>query len=131
MAADASENAEHRLHEQRRLDQAAIEEMLERVEMADIIALDLETGVIFRAGSEDVFNVSEGVLEHALLGPFQIRLFPVVFEVALVARDHRVEPEIHRAHVERSDLRLEGRGRLNAFLDLSLIHISEPTRLGM
>ena len=38
---------------------------------------------------------------------FEIRLLPVVFELALVARDHRVEPEVHRAHVERGDLGLE------------------------
>src|SRR5664279_5740440 len=94
MAADAAENAEHRLHEQRRLDQAAVEEMPQRVKMADIVALDLETSVVFRASGEDVFNVGEGILEHALLRPFQIRLFPVVFEVALVARDHRIESEI-------------------------------------
>ena len=48
---------------------------------------------------------------------FEIRLLPVVFELALVARDHRIEPEIHRAHVERGDLRLEGRGRPHALLD--------------
>ena len=46
--ADAAEDAEHRLHEQRRLDQAAVEEMPQRVEMADVVALDLEAGVVAR-----------------------------------------------------------------------------------
>ncbi len=48
MRADAAQDAEHRLHEQRRLDQAAVEEMPQRVEMADVVALDLEAGVVAR-----------------------------------------------------------------------------------
>ena len=43
------ENAEHRLHEQRRLHHTAVDEMPQRIEMADVIALDLEAGVVFRA----------------------------------------------------------------------------------
>ena len=42
IGADAAEDAEDRLHEQRRLDEAALEEMGEGVEMADVVALELE-----------------------------------------------------------------------------------------
>ena len=38
----AAQDAEDRLHEQRRLHQPAIEEMREVVEMADVVALELE-----------------------------------------------------------------------------------------
>ncbi len=88
----------------------------ERVEMADVVALDLEAGAVLGAGREDVFDVGEGVLEDALARALEIGLLPVVFE-GLLAGEHRVEPEIHRAHVERGDLRLEGRGGTDALLD--------------
>src|SRR6266536_304743 len=42
MRADAAQDAEHRLHEERRLDHAALGKMRQRVEMADVVALDLE-----------------------------------------------------------------------------------------
>src|SRR4029079_6511514 len=110
MRADAAENAEYRLDEERRLDDAAVGEVAQRVEMADIVALDLEAGAIVGAGGEDVLDVGEGVLEHASARALLIRPLPVMFELPLEARDHRIEPEIHGAHVERGDLGLEGRG---------------------
>ena len=55
-------------------------------------------------------------LEDAVARAFEIGPLPVVLEF-LVALEHRIEPEIHRAHVERGDLGLEGRGRLDALLD--------------
>ena len=100
MRADAAEDAEHRLHEHRRLHHAALEEVLQRVEMPDVVALDLEARAVLGAGREDVFDVLERVLEDAVARAFEIRLLPVVFELALEAREHRVEAEIHRAHVE-------------------------------
>ena len=59
-------------------------------------------------------DVREGVLEHALARILEIRLLPVVLELALVARDHRVKAEVHRAHVERGDFRRKGSGGLDA-----------------
>ncbi len=50
MRADAAEDAEHALHEERRLDQAAIDEIGAGVEMADVVALDLETRAVVGAG---------------------------------------------------------------------------------
>ena len=85
--------------------------------MPDVVALDLEARAVLGAGRQDVFDVREGVLEDAVARAFQIRLFPGVLELALEAREHRVEAEIHRAHVERGDLRLERRGRAHALLD--------------
>ena len=46
IGADAAENAEDRLHEQRRLHQLAVEEMRERVEMADVVAFELEARAV-------------------------------------------------------------------------------------
>ena len=42
IGADAAEDAEDRLHEERRLDQLALEEVREVVEVADVVALELE-----------------------------------------------------------------------------------------
>src|SRR5262249_6218436 len=87
MCPDPAEDSEHRLHEQRWLHQAAIEEMPQRVEMTDVVAFDLETRAVSGAGCQNVLDVGEGILEHALLRIFEIGLFPIVFEFALVTRD--------------------------------------------
>ena len=42
VGADAAEDAEDRLHEERRLDEPALEEVREVVEVADVVALELE-----------------------------------------------------------------------------------------
>ena len=42
VGADAAEDAEDRLHEERRLDQLALEEVGEVVEVPDVVALELE-----------------------------------------------------------------------------------------
>src|SRR5262245_41654624 len=108
MGPDAAENSKHRLNEQRRLHHATVEKVPQRIKVTDIVAFDLETRVVLCAGGENVFDVSKGVFEHAFAGAFQIRLLPIVFELTLEPWDHRVEPEIHCAHIERGDIRLEG-----------------------
>ena len=116
MRADAAEEAEDRLDEERRLDQPAVDEMRQRVEMADVVALDFEARAVLGAGGEDVGDVLEGVLEDAVVRAFEIGALPVVLEL-LETVQHRVETEIHRAHVERGDLGLEMGAGLQAFLD--------------
>ena len=56
MRADAAADAEHRLDEQRRLDQAALEEVRRRVQVADVVALDLEARAVVRARRQDVLR---------------------------------------------------------------------------
>src|SRR5262249_47055611 len=46
MRTDAAQDAEHRLDEKWRLDQPAVGEVPQRVEMADVVALDLEAGAV-------------------------------------------------------------------------------------
>ena len=81
MRTDAAENAEDALHEERRLHDAAVDEMGERVEMADVVALDLEAGAVLGAGGGDVLDVLEGVLEDGVDGLLEIGTLPLVFEV--------------------------------------------------
>jgi hypothetical protein len=68
MRADAAQDPEHRLDEVGRLDGAAVGEVAQRVEVADVVALDLEAGVVRAAGLEDVLDVLEGVPEDARVG---------------------------------------------------------------
>ena len=77
MRADAAEDAEHALDEQRRLHDAAIEEMLGRVQVADVVALDLEARAVRRARGQDVLDVLERVLEDAVVGRLEILPLPV------------------------------------------------------
>jgi len=81
MGADAAENAEYRLHEQRRLDQAAIEEVREIVEVADVVALEFEPRLVVLAGREDEFDILESVAEDEIAGAFEIRPLPVELEI--------------------------------------------------
>ena len=107
IGADAAEDAEDALHEERRLDQLAVEEMGEGVEMADVVALELEARAMRLAEMlQDVFDVLEGVAEDEVARVLEMDTLPIVLEL-LVLGQHGVEAEIHRAHVERAHL---GRG---------------------
>src|SRR5262245_43375419 len=116
MRPDAAENAEHGLDEEGWLDDAAIGEMAQCIEMADVIALDFEAGAVLGAGLENVFDIREGVLEDTLPRAFEVRTLPLRFERA-VALDHGIEPKIHGTHVEGGNLRLEHCGRAHPLLD--------------
>src|SRR5260221_12232428 len=116
IGADAAEDAEDRLHEEWRLDEAAIEEMREVVEVADIVALELEARAAALAQLlQDVFDVLEGVSEDEVARVLEVLALPVVLEL-LVALEHGEEHEIHRAHVERAHFRLGTQGRGEALL---------------
>ena len=115
MRADAAQDAEHGLDEQRRLDEPALEEMREVVEMRGVVALELEAGAGVAERTQHELDVLEGVAEHEIARILQRLPLPVVLEV-LEAVEHRKQAEIHRAHVERSDFRLEDLGRLHALL---------------
>jgi hypothetical protein len=83
-----------------------LEEVRGGVQVADVVALDLEARAVLAARGQDVGDVAEGVLEDALVGAREVGLLPVVLEL-LVAPEHLVQAEVHRAHVERGDLGLE------------------------
>src|SRR6516164_842120 len=103
MGADAAEYAKHALHEERRLDEAAIREMGERVEMADVVALAFEARAVIGACCQDLLDIGEGVLGEAGARSFEIRALPIVLEL-LEPREHRIKREIHRPHIEGGDL---------------------------
>src|SRR5688500_13665958 len=57
MRADAAANAEHRLDEQRRLDQAPVEEVRRGVEVADVVALDFEPGIVLATTLQNLLYI--------------------------------------------------------------------------
>src|SRR5690606_5263407 len=64
ICADAAEDAEHALDEQRRLGQALVHEVREVVKVADVVALVLESGVaLLTELAERVLDLVEGVDE--------------------------------------------------------------------
>ena len=64
IGADAAQDAEDRLHEERRLDELAVEEVREVVEVPDVVALELEArAAAFAEVLQHVLDVLEGVAE--------------------------------------------------------------------
>src|SRR5579883_2411892 len=102
MRADAAEQAKHGLHEEGRLDQLAIGEMGEIVEMRDVVTFEFEARAVAVARLENVLDILEAVAEDEIARRLQMRLLPIEFEI-LVFGEQMVEAEIDRAHIERSD----------------------------
>ena len=69
VGADAAEDAEDQLQEDRRLEQPAVDAMREIVEVADVVALVLELDAVALAQQlDDVLDVAEGVAEDVSVG---------------------------------------------------------------
>src|SRR5207248_5763349 len=96
MRTDAAQNAKHALDEKRRLDNAALEEIRGRVQMADVVALDLEARAVVGARRQNVFDILEGVAEDPLVRCLEIRALPVELELPETL-EHRKQSEVHRA----------------------------------
>src|ERR1700691_4915853 len=103
MRADAAENTEHALNEKRRLYQPPLDKMRQRIQVTDIVALDLEPSTAFGARAQNVLYIADGVAEEAVAGALEILAFPA--GQLFVPVEHRIESKIHRAHVERGHLR--------------------------
>jgi hypothetical protein len=63
------------------------------------------------------FDILERIAEHQVARVLEILLFPVMLE-GVEPVEHGKQREIHRAHVERGQFRLEADGRLDALFDL-------------
>ena len=95
----------------RRLDDAAVEEVGEVVEVADVVALELEArAAAFAQLFNDALDILVGVAEDEVARGLEMLPLPVVLEL-LVAAQHREQAEVHRAHVERGHLGLGAQRR--------------------
>src|SRR3712207_4386005 len=99
MGPDAPENAEDRLHEQRRLNDSLLEVERQVVEVADVVALELEAGPANAKVGDDGFDVLERVLEDEVARHLQVVGLPLVPEIPDPV-EHREEAEVHAAHVQ-------------------------------
>lgn len=61
-----AEDTEDALHEEVRLDDAAVREMHQCVEVTDIVAVELEAGAVFGTGGQEVLDVRKRILEDAI-----------------------------------------------------------------
>ena len=85
--------------------------------MAHIVALELETRAVRAAEvQENMFDIAEGVTKYAIVSTAQIRLFPFILPVREPV-SRRVEREVNRAHVERSDLGFSNHGSCEALFE--------------
>src|SRR6476646_11330333 len=97
------------LHQERRLDQLALGEMSEVVQVTDVVAFELEARAVCRQRGRCEFDILEGVAENEIAGALQILPLPFVLEV-LEPVQHRKQAEVHRSHVQGGELRLEADG---------------------
>jgi len=105
IGADAAQDAVDQLQEHRRLEQPAVDAMREIVEMAGIVTLVLEFHAVpFTEQFVDALDIAEGIAENIAVRREQIVLLPVMLERCVLA-ERREQPEIHRPHVERRELR--------------------------
>src|SRR5258708_6337619 len=72
--------------------------------MRRVVALKLKSGAVAATQAlEDRLYIFEGVLEYPIPRGFQVLRFPVLLEI-LVTREHGVHAEVHRSHVQRTEL---------------------------
>src|SRR5215469_9581206 len=117
VGADTAEYAKDRLNEKRRLDHAPVEKMREIVEVADIIAFEFKTcAATLPQIFQDPLNILESVAKDKVPRHFQELRLPGMLPF-LVPADHRIEPEIHRPHIERAHLGLGAQWRGKALFE--------------
>ena len=87
------------------------------VEMADVVALELEAGALLAQRAHDPFDVAEGVAKHVVATSSRGIRAPSRAGSWLIAGDHREHREVHAAHVQRAQLGREGARRGGALLE--------------
>src|ERR1041384_2731640 len=81
MRSDAAQNAEHALHKQRRLDQAALQEMRQVVEVRDVVTLKLKPRAAVAQGSEHEFDIRKAVAKNQVARSLRRLRLPVMLEL--------------------------------------------------
>src|SRR5690606_26551382 len=85
LRSDAAQNPEYRLHQQRWLHQSALKEMRQRVEMTDIVTLELETrAAAFAEILQNSFDIGKRVAKNEIAAVLEMLAFPFVFEALVL-----------------------------------------------
>src|SRR6185437_14684289 len=106
LRSEAAQVAQGILNEQRTLHETLLDAMREVVQLAHVVADELEPDAILIAElGEDGPDVAERIPPNPVFGAFHVRLLPGMLP-ADDAACRLVEGNIHRAHVERAEFRL-------------------------
>ena len=101
IGSDAAKNAEYHLHEERRLHPSLVNQPGQIVEMAEIIAFELEfRSMALAKFLHDIFQIGKSVPEDEVAGHVEELRFPVKLPLAVFVR-HREDAEIHRSDIQR------------------------------
>ena len=76
LGADPAEDAEDGLDEERRLDESAVDEMRQIVEVPDVIALELEARSEIAEFAHAALDLGEGIRQDEIGRACEIGLFP-------------------------------------------------------
>jgi len=106
IGAHAAQDAIHRLDEERRLDEPLVDKVREVVEMAEVVAFELEARAMIAEFEHDALDVAEGVPEDHVLHPLHIILLPAIAPGRNLLRE-RMDREVHRSHVQRAHFGLQ------------------------
>ena len=79
--ADTAENSIDGLHKEWRLDQSALEEVGERIEVPDVVALELEPRALLGQFEDDLLDIGKRVAKDPAARAFEERSLPVVLEL--------------------------------------------------
>jgi hypothetical protein len=91
LGADPAEDPEDALHEQRRLDEPAVQAVREVVDLADVVALELEASARVAEVLKDDLDVLKRILEDHRARALVERYLPVVREVLAPMRVDKPE----------------------------------------
>jgi hypothetical protein len=91
------------------------------VEVPDVVALELEArAAVFAEVLQRVLDVLERVAEDEVAARLEVLRLPVVFPLGALV-EIGVQPEIHRAHVERADFGLGDERRRKPLLHRHIV----------
>ncbi|AGP51969.1 hypothetical protein M271_01665 [Streptomyces rapamycinicus NRRL 5491] len=92
VSAHTAQHAEDHLHEEGRFDPPLVDEPGEVVQVAEVVALELEPGAVCPAQLlHDVLEIGEGVLEDQVARRLEEVGLPVVFPLVVLPRAPPVE----------------------------------------
>ena len=83
--------------------------------MGNIIALELKTGAIVGAYSQNGLDILKRIFKNQITRFFEVFSLPTMGEI-VKSVEHRIQTKIHRSHIQRRNFRFKFCGRQHAFL---------------
>src|SRR5450830_526251 len=100
MCADAAADTEDHLDKEGWLRQRAFGEVCERIQVTDVIALELEARAMSLAEApKNAFDVAKGIAEDDVVAAPNVVLLPIKIPLSILV-GHLGEDEVHRTQVQ-------------------------------